>query len=705
MKLTPVIRYYTEVNKIKRDISALDDIKWDTSLNVDGNEHEFIFTSKLMDTKDASIGIKIEFNNWDVDNYVFMPAAVYNGNRFKTYKMSYPPLIRDSKHFAVDMPQHQSDIPHLNIDPGTSRIQFLAGDMSTPCVGVFFKDKKESFFIFAPQQVNGSEVGFDFVESDDRKTAYLTIMIPGVREGLVYWGFESTKKFSEDKPTNYKVGDNISLKLGIYNDDCKDMTNFYSLFTNYRQNYYNSNLINDLPLSKCWELINEKYNLYNWKEEFGFYKVGINEVYLGDMWQAGWVGGGITTHTVMLDGNSEDRLKALRNIELIFDKIQAKSGFIYGCYDGEELYSDTFFDPHPYNMHLIRKSADVLFFTMKTLPYIIELGYDVNFLEGVKKLANAFVTLWNKYGQFGQFIDIETGDILIGNSVSASTAIAGLALAYDYFKDESYKKVASEAGEYYYKNYTSIGISNGGPGEALATCDSESAYGIFESYMTLYKIFGEEKWLSYAKDAANQVLSWVMNYDFKFPKTSLFGRLDIKTSGSVFANCQNKHSSPGIATHSGDMLLNLYRYTKEDKYLYAIRDLAHNVTQYLMTKEKNVPEMVENTMTERVNTSDWLEGVGEVFYGSCWCEVSAQLSYSEVPGLYVDKENNFVFPIDHIDVISYKKENNKLKVEIKNPTKHDLTLKIFVENNKNINYLKDFIKLDIKSEEIKEITL
>ncbi|MBQ0105447.1 MAG: hypothetical protein KBT47_05375, partial [Armatimonadetes bacterium] len=568
----------------------------------------------------------------------------------------------------------------------------------------------------------------------------------GVRSGLIYKGMQFSVP-SPDKPAHFEKGDEIILPLGIYYDDCTGIEEFFELFVKYRENYHKNEIINDLPLSVSFEKIKDKYNKWNWFSPKNYYRVGISKSEtegMNNAWQTGWVGGGMVTESFLVDGDKETRDRAAANLRFIFTELSAPSGFIYGAYDGKRPVSDCFGEPHPYNMMLIRKSADILYFMMKQLPLLEERDYNIDYKENIQKLAQAFCDLWKKYGQFGQFIDAETGEILIGNSLSAGSAIGGLALAYEYFGDEEYKKTAIESCDYYYRNYTQKGITNGGPGEIFGACDSESAGGILESYITMFNVFGDMKYIDYATSAANQLLSWVMNYDFAFPKQSLFGRWNVKTSGSCFANVQNKHSAPGFCTLSGDSLFELYRITKNEIYLNAIRDTAHNITQYLITeqKQKIAPDtagMITDTMNERVETSDWLEPLGEIFDGSCWCEASDCLTYSEIPGLYIDKKNDIICMIDHAEVKKVLK-NEKWQIELFNPTDYDMTLKIFSENKNyrgapkslsdsetnrglqkiehseifrsgfrggkyRVDYLKDFEKINIKSKETATIEI
>jgi hypothetical protein len=86
-------------------------------------------------------------------------------------------------------------------------------------------------------------------------------------------------------------------------------------------------------------------------------------------------------------------------------------------------------------------------------------------------------------------------------------------------------------------------------------------------------------------------------------------------------------------------------------------------------------------MNERVNMSDWLEPVGEIFDGTCWCEVSNMLTYVELPGLYIQTDKGLVCAIDHVEAKIVEDSEEKLIIQIANPTKFDAVVKLFSENS------------------------
>ena len=310
--------------------------------------------------------------------------------------------------------------------------------------------------------------------------------------------------------------------------------------------------------------------------------------------------------------------------------------------------------------------------------------------EPLQKFRNAFVSLWKRYGQFGQHVDIETGDIKVGGTNSAVMAIGGLALASVYEKDLELLRIAEKAATYYFDRFTKPGISCGGPGEILQNNDSESAFAMLESLITLYEVTGNKLWLKYAEDATGLCATWVVSYDYKFPENSLFGNLDMRTAGSVWANVQNKHSAPGICTLSGDCLLKLYRATGKKVYMDLLRDIAHNIMQYISREDRPISDQHTGWINERVNLSDWEspKRVGGIFKGNTWAQVSAMLTVAEIPGIYVNPSKKEIYVFDHVEAVL--KGN---QIEISNPTKFDATVSIFVDKDVPKIYPQGFMSL------------
>lgn len=636
----------------------------------------------------ANVAVRINFYNWSKENYVLMPAAAYNGNRFKVVKKNYPPMLHECDGIGVDMPITVPDVAHLKTRKEASYIHLRSGDMATPYVGVYFPHEKKSFQILAPHNTPYSYTGFKVYEAENEKSAYIQLEAPAVRQTRYLWMDSNAQ--SDDRGYDFTEGDKVTVDFRLYMNDCSDVPELYQKYCDVRKDISgNVKLHNQLPFSAAFRIIEDKYIKSQWNKEDQYLRVGTIGAGKNQDWQTGWVGGGMNSLAFLMDGNNTTKEYAYKTIDTVFDRLQAPTGFIYPKMHKGILYGDDFDNREAFNVLLLRKDADVLLFIARHIILLQKRNEKVpsNWINGFRELVDAFIRLWEKYGQFGQFVDIEIEEIIIGGTASAATAIGGLALASQILGDKKYLDTAIKGGNYYYKEYLLEGITNGGPGEILQAPDSESAFGLLESYIALYEVTGDAHWLPIAKVSANQCASWCVSYDFDFPKDTVFGQLNMNTTGSVYANVQNKHSAPGICTLSGVSLLKLYRATGDKFYLQLCKEISHNITQYLSRDDRPIlswddRELPAGWMCERVNMSDWeqKDRIGGVFYGSCWCEVSTLLTYNEIPGVWILSDIGEVVVFDHI-LVTIEECENTWVVNLENPTKFDAQVKVYIESS------------------------
>jgi hypothetical protein len=404
-------------------------------------------------------------------------------------------------------------------------------------------------------------------------------------------------------------------------------------------------------------------------------------------WQAGWVGGGMSTLAFLSDGVPLSCERSRKTLDTIFSTLQAPNGWIYPIMHRGTLLGDDFCHQANRNIVLVRKDADVLLFAARQILLLEKRGERISasWHEGVRRLASAFVRLWERHGQFGQFVDIGTDDILMGGTACGSSAPGGLALAGKVLGDGRCLEVAIASARSYRDRCLRRGLLNGGPGEILQNADSESAFNLLESLVTLSEVTGDAAWLDPAEECARLCASWCVSYDFHFPEGSEFARLGVRSTGSVFASVQNKHSAPGICTLSGVSLLKLYRATGNPLYLRLCREIAHGITQYLSREDRPVRScdngnLEPGWMCERVNLSDWetKANIGAVFYGSNWCEVSCLLTYTEIPGAWLLTDSGEVYVFDHVEA-RVTGQGDSWRLALANPTRFDADVKVLAE--------------------------
>jgi hypothetical protein len=581
--------------------------------------------------------LEIIYNIEVSDEYVLFPACAYNGNKFDVLKKKYPPMFEVAEG-KVDMPVTITDVVHLNKD-GSGKIEVTTGDVSVPMVGVY--SNKRGTLLFTVQEINGTNLGLSY------ENGKISITYPHLRKEKMYrWGKADCLIPSVDKGISFEKGQVIEIPYKLINFNCESISEFYKMFFENRKCMQ----LDDqrpyvIPFERQLQIQIDKYNNMNYRDNPGFYGSGVGG-YEGTVWQPGWCGDGMISYVLMKYGGELEWERGIKTLEFLFDN-QAKSGFFFSVIFGDgRIGGDGFDIEGTENWHLVRKSEDILYFLYKHFLLMQDRNYEIpaKFIDGARKIADAFVRLWEKYEQFGQFVDLETGEIAVGGSTSGAIVPAGLVSSYKFFNDEKYLDVAKRAAQMFYNRDVSKGYTTGGPGEILQCPDSESAFAMLESFVELYAMTKEEKWLKYAQEMSWICSSWVVCYNYKFPENSEFKRLDMKTIGTVFANVQNKHSAPGICTLSGNSLYKLYEFTGNEQYLELIKDIALAISQYMSTEEKpiyswdEIPQKLpQGFINERVNMSDWedYDKIGGVFYGSCWCEASNLLTIAEtIPCLY-----------------------------------------------------------------------
>ncbi|MHA6483559.1 hypothetical protein ACX1C1_16860 [Paenibacillus sp. strain BS8-2] len=646
--------------------------------------------------EDVAVMWGLRCERWSDAHYVLVPGAVYDGNRFPVQPLAYAPcwslLPREDR--GPQAKPYITDVPRLsNVTGEQSAFHLLTGDASVPAIGLYDAGNAMGWLLMTDQSTVLGDSSMHVEESLDRGEARLVFQAPGIRPETKY-EMTTTRVDSPDRGRRFEDGESVTVRCRLFQFPCHGIEGLFERLGDVRQLGMNVSPPSVyMPFSAAWTIQEDKYNTWNWKEKYGYYSVGTVDMKHQD-WQVGWVGGGMSSYALLAEGSALSVERALSTLAFMLGS-QTESGFFQGVFYNGEWYGDEFNGSpdrdYPEQWHIVRKSADALYFVMKHLIWMEQMRPEqpipVEWLASVRRLADAFVKLWHQYKDFGQWVHTGTGELLVGGSAAGSIVPAGLALCAEYFEAHSYREVALESAEQYYERFTAKGISTGGPGEILQCPDSESAFALLESFVVLMESTGDKHWSKRAEEAADQAMSWCVAYDFRFPQNSTFGRLGIRTLGSVIANVQNKHSAPGICTLSGDSLLKLYRATGKLKYLELLRDIASHLPQYLSTNERPIVgwdgnNLLQGYMSERVNMSDWegSELVGEVLPLSCWCEVSMMLSFAELPGIYVDRTRGRIVTLDGVDC-NWEQMEELSGLIVSNPHDMTITVKLLVEGD------------------------
>lgn len=622
----------------------------------------------------SAVAVSLDFADWQRSGYLLMPAAAYNGNRFESRRIRYSPKLNDNRDMGPDCPIIISDVPRLSNTGAPSRISERSGSLSYPFIGMYLDG--EAVAVTFPYRNHFGDLGIDFDELRGSGSS-LSLSSPVVRENYKY-EIADNMKASDDRPANFQPGDSVVFEFQVHRRPARDVNGLFDLFFDLRMSDSADDIRPLYPFTECFNTIERKFNRQNFVASPGYYSVGMRENFLQD-WQIGWTGGMITTYPLLFSGNEETLRNVAANFDWLFAGGISPSGFFWDSGEGgDKWYGGDIRREQTANWHLVRKSGDALYYILKQFELMAQRDIPVkeSWARGTRGVADAFVNLFERYGQFGQFVDSRNGDIIVGGSTSGAIVPAALVLATRYFDDSRYIDVAHKSARKMYDQYIAKGISCGGPGDAMQNPDSESWYAVIESFMLLYEQTGEKEWLDYAEEAARQFATWVMAYNYDFPDDTLFGSLDMKTVGAVFANTQNKHGSPGICTHSGEALLRLYRATGDARYAALLSQISRSIGGYMSHADRPVADMPEGWINERVSTTDWFEGIGEINPGSTWAETAMLLTAVELPSIYVDLDNRDLFVFDQLEA-SWTKSG---ALKITNPTAYKAMVTILADD-------------------------
>ena len=624
-----------------------------------------------------SVGVSLgfDFTRWSKKTYVLLPAAVYNGNRFRAIDMAWPSVVTDPGDRMRDIaPIITNATPHLTRGDGPSRIDIKTYNESTPSVAFHNPFFHKSFILLTRPSTRLGVTTISVEESADRKRATIALTSPPA-----------------DSMSQWKEGDTVTVSCRIFIKAAERPIDMLKQFFPLRKSLSGENQFeNTIPFSKVFQLEEGLHNTERWDPLMKYYRqAGAQELhtpYSGV--QLGWIGGMMEEQTLFAAGSRISQERSEQSIDTILSSMQAPSGLFYGLYKNGTLYSDDLrnVDRKPL-LAMARRNGDGLYFLVQNMMYLKASGQNPQLLakaeQAAKLCADGMVQLWTSNHQFGQLIDVKSGNLVVFGSTAGASTISALTIASQYFNNRDYLRVAKAAAELYYHRDLENGYTTGGPGEAIQCPDSESAFALVEAYMDLYDITRNATYLRMAENAAAYFATWVTSYDYSFPAGSDLGKAGVRATGSVWANTQNKHGAPAICTNSGIALLKLYRATNNPLYLELLHDISHNAVQYVSTEKRPLASnMLPGYICERVNIGDW-EGkdkIGGHLYGSSpWAEVAIMLSVTQNPGIYINKLTGKVFAFDHVDTRVESSSTGEKMLWLKNPTGYDATYAVYVD--------------------------
>ena len=638
----------------------------------------FVFRFKaLKDMPESGVAVAFDQYNWTSDNYVMIPASVYNGNRQRIVNRRYATGIDPSDYNMPDLALTSNPIPQLSPDFGSqSRLEISVCNTASPIIAILDRQKDEGILLLTDQGIerDGQTIDHGLIveEALDRSIASFVVSAPGVREKKPeFIGFSR----SPDRGLKIRRGDEITIRVTRLTYPCRNVPDLLEHFMHNRKRHIKCapprNLI---PMSEVLSIMNRNIDMRYFKND----SVEFYRPETADWMSYGWIGGLINTYPMLALGDNEHLRRVACTFNFALPRAKGKSGYYYDILlpDGKVLNRDA--AAVVPGITVTRRNADVLYWMIKQFNLMKSMG-NGNLIrkqweDDVQRLADAFVKTWDEEGTWGNYLYVETGKVAIFNTTSGALAIGGLALAAEYYKQPDYLRVAEESAGDLYRQYAIRGFTSGGCGDILQNSDSETAVALMTSLMTLYEITGKASYLRQSRDLANLCATWTVSFDYQLPENTPLAKLGANLTGAVWASTQNKHGAPGFCTQSGDALFKLYRATGDTLYAELLRDIIHAHAEGIQPNGKITECLTYCDADQRGSRADgWETG---------WNETNGALMALEIPGIYIRADLGNIYVFDHVEAKIIKNNSHKLALRIYNPTKYDAEITIFIENSK-----------------------
>ena len=643
----------------------------------DGELFTFRFKA-LKDMPESGVAVAFDRYRWTSDNYVMIPASVYNGNRQRIVNRNYATGLDPSDYDRPDLALTSNPIPQLSPDFGSSsRLEVSVCNAATPVIAFLDRQKQEGVLLLTDQGIerDGQIIDHALIveEAPDRSMASFVISAPGVREKKPeFIGFSP----SPDRGLAIRKGDEITIRVTRLSYPCHDVPQLLGHFMHDRKRHIRCAAPRHLvPMSEVLSIMDRNIDArYYQKDSVEFYRPET-----ADWMSYGWIGGLINTYPMLAIGDDEHLRRVARTFDFALPRAKGESGYYYDILqpDGTVLNRDA--AAVVPGVAVTRRNADVLYWMVKQFDLMKRMGKSdrirPEWEDAVRKLADAFVRTWKEEGTWGNYLHVETGKVAVFNTTSGAMAVGGLALAAEYFSRPEYLEVAEQAASDFYRQFSIVGFTSGGCGDILQNSDSETAAALMTSLTTLYEKTGKADYLQQAQDLAHLCASWTVSFDYRLPDDTPLAQLGANLTGAVWASTQNKHGAPGFCTQSGDALFKLYRATGDTLYAELLRDIIHAHAEGIQPNGKITERLTYCDSDRRGSRADgWETG---------WNETNGALMTLEIPGIYVRTDLGRFYVFDHVEAQVVKNDTRRLVLRLTNPTAYDAEVTLMTENGES----------------------
>lgn len=162
----------------------------------------------------TAVSIAVNFNRWSRNNYVLVPAILYNGNRYPSIGNGYNPDYPKEMYYNPKVPLTISNDPRLAIEKNrASVVELQTGNAATPAMCFFAPASGKSLVLLTDQCSQYGNHGLTITENKEQTQSSFIVTAPAMRQTAP--GFGDFHR-SGDKAPDWKAGDSLTLHLRLF---------------------------------------------------------------------------------------------------------------------------------------------------------------------------------------------------------------------------------------------------------------------------------------------------------------------------------------------------------------------------------------------------------------------------------------------------------------------------------------------------------
>lgn len=365
----------------------------------------------------------------------------------------------------------------------------------------------------------------------------------------------------------------------------------------------------------------------------------------------GWLSGGLPAYSLLWAGRESKHNESITAGVAVINKITSAlspAGTIFPVWTDEAGWACSY-APEDGTAHS-RTIAEAILFIIRAIN--LELKHDSNhpqWTEAVKSTLNYATGAQREDGAFPTYFDLSVGRPVSYEGAGGIGWIAAAAAGYALLQIPHLKEVATRGGDYYARMVRDEFMYGSVEDQPLVpTCDDP--HWALISYLLLYEVDRDPKWLDLARRSADLALTWRMGYNILFDPESMAGRYNLRTRGGDISSIASPTlGSNGLvsyremirlAQYTGD---DYYRHRAEDARLYAAQMICRSDGQY-NGRRGMAPGQLFHT--------DWWQPKGMVLSLS-HAMTGAVMKYTELVRRKLDVDSLVIEPEDEMDMDSY----------------------------------------------------